>query len=211
MAEQVLGEGDAARAAGIFSQIRDMAPDDAQAAGGLAYAMVAAGRADEARALLDSLSPEMAKHAAVSRAGPRSMSPAPPADVSAEEARVKADPDDHEARFVANALMAAGDRDGAAEALLEIIGRDKEWNGGAARSRFLQLLEAAGFEDPGRGRSGAGCRRCCSRDGRKAGAGALVPAGRGDPVPARNCRCTSSRTATGRWSRTRSPGAGASP
>ena len=75
MAEQVLGEGDAARAAGIFSQIRDMAPDDAQAAGGLARAMVAEGRADEARALLDSLSPEMAKHAAVSRAGPRSMSP----------------------------------------------------------------------------------------------------------------------------------------
>ena len=44
--------------------------------------------------------------------------------------------------------MAAGDRDGAADALLEIIARDREWNEGAARARFLQMLEAAGFADP---------------------------------------------------------------
>jgi putative thioredoxin len=60
-----------------------------------------------------------------------------------------ADPDDHEARFeLASAKMAAGDRDSAADALLEIIRRDREWNGGAARQRFLQLLEAQGLEDP---------------------------------------------------------------
>jgi putative thioredoxin len=44
--------------------------------------------------------------------------------------------------------MAAGDRDAAADGLLEIVARDREWNGGAARTRFLQLLEAAGYEDP---------------------------------------------------------------
>ena len=44
--------------------------------------------------------------------------------------------------------MAAGDRDAAADALLEIIRRDREWNEGAARKRFLQLLEAQGLEDP---------------------------------------------------------------
>jgi putative thioredoxin len=44
--------------------------------------------------------------------------------------------------------MATGDRDGAADDLLEIIGRDREWNEGAARTRFLQLLEAQGLEDP---------------------------------------------------------------
>jgi putative thioredoxin len=32
--------------------------------------------------------------------------------------------------------------------LLEIIARDREWNDGAARARLLQILEAAGFEDP---------------------------------------------------------------
>jgi putative thioredoxin len=44
--------------------------------------------------------------------------------------------------------MAGGDRDGAADALLEIVRRDREWNDGAARKRFLQLLEAQGLEDP---------------------------------------------------------------
>jgi putative thioredoxin len=31
--------------------------------------------------------------------------------------------------------------------LLELIRRDREWNDGAARQRFLQLLEAQGLED----------------------------------------------------------------
>ena len=43
--------------------------------------------------------------------------------------------------------MAAGDRDGAADNLLEIIGRDREWNGGAAKTRLLKMLEVVGLED----------------------------------------------------------------
>ena len=31
--------------------------------------------------------------------------------------------------------------------VLEIISRDPEWNEGAARKQFLQILEAAGLED----------------------------------------------------------------
>ena len=149
MAEQVLADGDAARAANIFTQIREMAPDDLEAAGGLARALIADKRPDEARAMLDGLDADAAKHPAVSRARAALELSVAPADVSAEEARLAADPDDHEARFaVANARMAAGDRDAAADALLEIIARDREWNEGAARARLLQLLEAAGLEDP---------------------------------------------------------------
>ena len=150
MGEQVLGEGDAARAANIFLQIRDLAPGDPEATGGLARALIADGRKEEARALLDSADPALASHPAITRAkAALDVAAVPAVDVSAEEARLAADPDDHEARLaVANARMAAGDRDAAADALLEIIGRDKDWNGGAARTRFLQLLEAAGLEDP---------------------------------------------------------------
>ena len=150
MAEKVLAEGDATRAASIFLQIRDMAPGDAEAIGGLARALLADGRAEEAKALLEGIDAEAARHPAISRA--RAMvdvAASPALDVSAEEARLAADPDDHEARLaVANARMAAGDRDAAADALLEIIARDKDWNQGAARARLLQLLEAAGLEDP---------------------------------------------------------------
>jgi putative thioredoxin len=150
MGEQVLGEGDAARAESIFSQIRDMDPANPTVIGGLARALVASGKPDEARALLDPLAEAQARHPAIARArAALEVAAAPAADVSAEEARLAANPDDLEARFaVAQARLAAGDRDAAADELLEIIARDREWNEGAARTRFLQMLEAAGFEDP---------------------------------------------------------------
>ena len=44
--------------------------------------------------------------------------------------------------------MASGARDEAADQLLEITRRDREWKEGAARTRLLQLLEAVGLQDP---------------------------------------------------------------
>jgi putative thioredoxin len=151
MGEQVLAEGDAARAANIFRQVRDMAPENAKVIGGLARSLIAAGEAEEAREILDGLPDEIAKKSEIARARAalEVASAAPAADTSALESRLAANADDHEARFeLASAKMAAGDRDGAADALLELIGRDREWNDGAARKRFLQLLEAQGLEDP---------------------------------------------------------------
>jgi putative thioredoxin len=150
MGEQVLGEGDAARAVSIFRQVRDMAPDDPEVVGGLVRALVAAGETDEAKAILDALTDELKAKPAVTRAAAAlELASAPAIDTAPFEARLGADPDDHEARFeLAGAAMAAGDRDRAADALLEIIRRDRAWNEGAARKRFLQLIEAQGLEDP---------------------------------------------------------------
>jgi putative thioredoxin len=151
MGEQILTEGDAARAASVFRQIREMAPDDADVAGALVRALVAAGELAEAEAVLAALPPESAGKPAIARARAalELASAEPPADTAGLEARIAADPDDHPARFeLAGAKAAAGDRDAAADALLEIIARDRDWNEGAARKRFLQLLEAQGLEDP---------------------------------------------------------------
>jgi putative thioredoxin len=150
MGEAVLSDGDAPRAANIFRQIRDMAEDNAPAIGGLVRALVASGELDEGRTILESLSPDLGTKPEISRArAALELASTPKADTSALDARLATNPDDHEARFeLAGARMAAGDRDGAAEALLEIISRDRDWNEGAARQRFLQLLEAQGLEDP---------------------------------------------------------------
>jgi putative thioredoxin len=150
MGEQVLGDGDAVRAVSIFRQVREMAPDDPAVIGGLVRALVAAGEADEARQILDSLSPVLAKKPEISRArAALEVASAPAVDTAPLEARLQTNPDDHEARFdLAVAKMSAGDRDRAADELLEIVQRDREWNEGAARQRFLQLLEAQGLEDP---------------------------------------------------------------
>ena len=151
MAEQVLADGDAARSVNIFRQVREMAPDNAEVIGGLARALVASGETAEAKEILDAVPDELAKQTAIARARAalEVASAAPVADTSGLEARLAKNPDDHEARFdLASAKMAAGDRDGAADALLGIVRRDREWTDGAARQRFLQLLEAQGLEDP---------------------------------------------------------------
>jgi putative thioredoxin len=151
MGEQVLADGDAPRAVSIFRQVRDMAPENAAVIGGLVRSLVAAGETQEAREILDALPDELGKKPEIARARAslEVASAAPAADTSALESRLAANPDDHEARFeLAAAKMAAGDRDSAADELLEIVRREREWNEGAARQRFLQLLEAQGLEDP---------------------------------------------------------------
>lgn len=154
MGEEVLAEGDAARAANILQQVWEMAPGDPEVAGPLARALAAEGKVGEARALLDTLDDKGQAHAAVARARAAiELAAKPAADTSAEESRLTANPDDHEARMaIAEAALASGDRDRAADELLTIIERDATWNEGAARAKLLQLLEATGFEDPwGRG------------------------------------------------------------
>ena len=150
MGEQVLGEGDSERAANIFQQILEMAPEHPEVISGLARAFVAGGRLDEARAALAAVPEKAEKDPAVARArSALALAEAAPAGETAElEARIAADPDDHQARIdFAGALMAGGDRDGAVDQLLESIARDRDWNEGAARKRLLQILEAVGLED----------------------------------------------------------------
>ena len=154
MGEQLLTDGDPAQAEAVFVQVRELDPANPLVLGGLARAMIAGGKLDEARALLDGLGDAPANDAAIARArAALDLADAPVVDVTAERTRLAANPDDHEARFaIAQADIAAGERDAAADALLEIIARDRDWNDGAARARFLQMLEASGYEDPwGRG------------------------------------------------------------
>ena len=150
MAEEVLDGGDAERAESIFRRVLDMDPTNPASIGGLARALVAGGKTDEARDLLESDAAKAADHPALARArAARELAASPAAAVSAEEARLAANPADHEARFaIAQARLASGDREGAADALLDLIARDRDWNEGAARNKLLQMLEAAGFEDP---------------------------------------------------------------
>jgi putative thioredoxin len=152
MGEEVLASGDGERAAGIFAQILDMAPDSVAAIAGLVRSLTAAGKTAEAQALLDDLPPEIASDPLLERARSALALVADKADdseIAGLRAAVEANGDDHAARFdLAVALFAAGSRDEAAEHLLSIVRADKDWNEGAARARLLQIFEAVGLEDP---------------------------------------------------------------
>ncbi|WP_380880022.1 tetratricopeptide repeat protein [Sphingomonas sp. DBB INV C78] len=152
MGEEVLDSGDAERALSIFSQVAEMAPEDVSVIAGQARALLALGRGEEAEALLANVPADKQKDPAIARvlAGLALAREATPVDdLAGLRARVAANPEDHEARYeLAGGLMAAGDRDGAADILLESIALDRAWNDGAARARLLKLFEAVGMEDP---------------------------------------------------------------
>ena len=153
MGEQVLAEGDGARAAGIFEQLVDMAPDNPQIQAGLIRALILAGHVPEAQAAFDAL-PETLRadpalvraHSALALAGD---APQDDGELAALRAAALAAPTDAEAQFAfAQAAFAAGARDDAADTLLKLIASDPEWNEGAAKAKLLQIFEAVGLEDP---------------------------------------------------------------
>ncbi len=152
MGEQVLAEGDAERALSIFDQLVEMAPEHPAVLSGRIRALVAVGAHDEAQAMLDTLPEEVAKRPDIERArAALALAQSAPVvdDLAPLEAAVAANPDDHQARFdLANAQMAAGNRDATADNLLAIIASERDWNEGAARQQLLKLFEVVGLEDP---------------------------------------------------------------
>ena len=152
MGEEVLAGGDAERALSIFGQIGEMDPDNVDAAGGHVRALVALGRLDEAEALIAALPAEIAGQAPIERgraAIALARSATPGVDLAPLQARLAANPDDLDALFeLSTAQMAAGNRDAAADALLDIIAKDRAWSDGKARNQLLQLFDVVGLEDP---------------------------------------------------------------
>ena len=151
-AEAMLAEGAAADAAQTFAAILGEDPRNAAAFGGMVRAYLAAGQAEQAAQLLDGVPEEIAGAAEVeaARAQLELAKQAETAGPVAElKAKVEADPSDHQARFdLAQALHAAGDAEGAVEALLELFRRDREWNDGAAKTQLFTIFDALTPQDP---------------------------------------------------------------
>jgi putative thioredoxin len=152
MGEAALAEGDGQRAASIFAQIAEIAPDSAAALGGQIRALILAGELETADAVA-AAAPEAMRtdpelHRAVAALELAHNRPDDSA-LAALKAAADAAPDDHGAQLAyAEAAFAAGDRDAAAERLLASIAADREWNEGAAKAKLLQIFEAVGLEDP---------------------------------------------------------------
>ncbi len=152
MAEQVLAEGDAERAAGVFMQVVQMAPDNVAAHGGLIRALVAAGKVDEAQKIAEALDPSAKDDPAVQAA----MSALELAGTQVDDGELQAlrsaaadNPADMDKQLAfAEAAFSAGERDEAADTLLAMFESDRDWNDGAAKAKLLQIFEAVGLEDP---------------------------------------------------------------
>jgi len=150
-ARAALAEGAFEEAHRIFAALAAEVPDRLDVVAGIARALVGLGRLDEAQGVLAGV-PADAKEPAVVQARAAlalAREATPVDDLEGLRARSAAAPDDLALRYeLAGGLMARGDRDGAADELLESIRRDRTWNEGAARDRLLKLFEAVGLEDP---------------------------------------------------------------
>ncbi|WP_073973100.1 tetratricopeptide repeat protein [Erythrobacter donghaensis] len=153
MGEEALSAGDAQRAASIFAQITEFAPENAPAHAGLVRALVQSGELEQARQVMEVIDsdPRLAADAAIAPArsalelaGER----VDDGELAALRAAAEAAPADMDAQLVyAEAAFAAGERDAAADTLLAMIAADREWNEGAARAKLLKIFEATGLED----------------------------------------------------------------
>jgi putative thioredoxin len=153
MAKEAVQGGDHGTAAAIYSQVLQREPDNAEALGGLARALIARGELDQARQVLDGATGDLAKHAEIAAArsalelaeqGQKAMGSA-----GKLRARLEQNPDDHEARLeLATALFGGGQREEAIEELLALYKRDRKWNEEAARKQLVKFFEVMGPTDP---------------------------------------------------------------
>jgi len=146
MGEESLSLNDLGGAAQAFAQVMTLEPGHEGAIAGMARVYLVDGDPDQARQTL-AMAPADSKNAQVqSIRAQLALASAAPAGAATElEARVAADPTDHQARYdLSLAQAAAGDLQGAVDSLLAIVAADREWNDQAARKQLLTVFEAAG-------------------------------------------------------------------
>ncbi len=151
-AAQLQEQGDVAQAAAIYAQVLQHEPENLQAIAGVLNAQLLLGDQSAAQEMFDGL-PEETQREPVLQSVKAALELAAQTANSGESAELLAkldnNADDHETRFqLSLAYYAQGQKEKAAEALLEIIRREPTWNEGAARKELLKYFEAWGLTDP---------------------------------------------------------------
>lgn len=151
-ADQTLEAGDLQQAAQMYAAILQEDRQNAGALAGLAKCYLKSGdtaRAEQTIALVPPDKRQSSAVASVLAALELAKKAEDTGDTAELEAKVDADPGNHQARLdLALALAARGDKAGAMEHLLELFRRDRNWNDEAARKQLVQLFDAWGPKDP---------------------------------------------------------------
>ncbi len=151
-AEAALEAGDVNSAAQAFGAILQGDPENMQALAGLTKCYIKIGdldRADQTLALVRSDKADSAPITGARAALDLARKGEDAGDVDGLNAAVAANPNDPQARFdLALALNAKGDRQGAAEALLAIVSKNRAWDDDAARKQLVQFFDAWGPNAP---------------------------------------------------------------
>jgi putative thioredoxin len=150
-ADEALAKGDAAGAANLYAEVLAQDSANVAALAGLARSYVLTGAIEQAKQTL-ALVPEGKRNEAAVAAARAALEVAEQAKsvgpVGELEAKVAANPLDHQARFdLAVALNSKGRRQEAIDNLIEIVKRDRKWNDDGARKQLVQFFDAWGPTD----------------------------------------------------------------
>lgn len=147
----LIDEGDVAAAHALLSELVSKDPPDPGAIAALARLYIGAQQLESARSLIERL-PESSRRgpeiSAVIAALENAARAVDLGEIDELRTRIGFDPNDLQAYFdLALALNARDHREEAANALLEIIRRDRSWNEDGARKQLVQFFEAWGPMD----------------------------------------------------------------
>ncbi|WP_408872664.1 tetratricopeptide repeat protein [Gluconobacter roseus] len=152
-ARQALADGHADQAAGLFSQLLEAEPESPEAWGGMIRALIALKEPEAAADASAQVPTKLDAHPEITGAraalalyteGEKAAS-----ELDTLRQQSAAAPDDFDLRLkLAAALNGAGQRAEAADTLLDILRRDRNWNDGAAKTELLRFFEAWGHTDP---------------------------------------------------------------
>lgn len=146
-AAEALAAGDAATARALYEELVQQNPQHYPYQIELARALVAEGRAADARALLDNLPPEE-RDAAPAR-GVRASIEFGEEAPDAEALAALGERDDSEAQYLrALRSVADGDYEAGLDALLALMKADRAWGDDAARKTLLRVFDALGADHP---------------------------------------------------------------
>lgn len=151
-AQLALDQGQVGAASALYGQILAAEPENIAAIAGTIRCRLLSGDAEGAKQMLEGLTDKqklLPEITAVSAAIDLALDGGKAGDLAALHSTVSANPGDHQARFdLAMALYAAGQMEGAAEELLEVVRRDRNWNEEGARKQLVKFFEAWGPTDP---------------------------------------------------------------
>jgi len=152
LADKQFAAGNVGEAAHAYAHVLQDEPGHPKAVAGLARCYLKSGDVERAKTTLALVRPDDAGDEAVRAVAAELSLRENAAQASGKEgelqARLVANPDDHQARYdLAMALDAKGDRQGALDALLDIVRRNRSWNDEQARKQLVTLFEAMGPAD----------------------------------------------------------------
>ena len=151
-ADKALEAGDLQDAAEVYAAVLQQDPQSLGALAGLARCYLKSGDMARAEQTIGLVPPDKRDNAAVASvraALDLAKLAGKTGDTGKLEAKVKAEPANHQARIdYAMALAAGGRKSEALDQLLEAVRRDRKWNDEAARKQLVQLFDAWGPKDP---------------------------------------------------------------